>query len=75
MAGSFHIAPGSSFSIRQFHIHDFQITDVRLSHTINHLSFGEKIEFATTHPLDGVKVETEGIYVKKKIEKLCFISF
>lgn len=60
MAGSFHIAPGSSFSIRQFHIHDFQIADVKLSHTINHLSFGDKIEFAKTHPLDGVQVITEG---------------
>lgn len=60
MAGSFHIAPGSSFSIRQFHIHDFQIADVKLSHTINHLSFGDKIEFAKTHPLDGLKVVTEG---------------
>ncbi|XP_075159649.1 endoplasmic reticulum-Golgi intermediate compartment protein 3 [Haematobia irritans] len=60
MAGSFHIAPGSSFSIRQFHIHDFQIADVKLAHTINHLSFGDKIEFATTHPLDGFKVEPEG---------------
>lgn len=59
MAGSFHIAPGSSFSIRQFHIHDFQITDVKLSHSINHLSFGDKIEFAKTHPLDGVQVITE----------------
>lgn len=58
MAGSFHIAPGNSFSIRQFHIHDFQFTDVKLSHTINHLSFGDKIEFANTHPLDGLKVES-----------------
>ncbi|XP_005181179.2 endoplasmic reticulum-Golgi intermediate compartment protein 3 [Musca domestica] len=59
MAGSFHFAPGSSFSIRQFHIHDFQGTNVKLAHTINHLSFGDKIEFATTHPLDGFKVQPE----------------
>ncbi|XP_055856941.1 endoplasmic reticulum-Golgi intermediate compartment protein 3 [Episyrphus balteatus] len=59
MAGSFHIAPGNSFSIRQFHIHDFQLTDVKLTHTINHLSFGDKIEFANTHPLDGLKVESD----------------
>ncbi|KAH8242451.1 hypothetical protein KR032_006748 [Drosophila birchii] len=57
MAGSFHFAPGKSFSIRQFHIHDFQFSNVKLSHTINHLSFGEKIEFAKTHPLDGLRVE------------------
>uniref|UniRef100_A0A1A9ZS51 Endoplasmic reticulum-Golgi intermediate compartment protein 3 n=1 Tax=Glossina pallidipes TaxID=7398 RepID=A0A1A9ZS51_GLOPL len=60
MAGSFHIAPGSSFSLRQFHIHDFQFADVKLSHTINHLSFGDKIEFAKTHPLDGLEVISEG---------------
>ncbi|SPP75997.1 endoplasmic reticulum-Golgi intermediate compartment protein 3 [Drosophila guanche] len=57
MAGSFHFAPGKSFSIRQFHIHDFQFSNVKLSHTINHLSFGEKIEFAKTHPLDGLRVD------------------
>lgn len=62
MAGSFHFAPGKSFSIRQFHIHDFQFTNVKLSHTINHLSFGEKIEFAKTHPLDGLRVDVEGKY-------------
>ncbi|XP_067646483.1 endoplasmic reticulum-Golgi intermediate compartment protein 3 [Eurosta solidaginis] len=59
MAGSFHFAPGNSFSIRQFHIHDFQFTDVKLDHTINHLSFGDKIEFAKTHPLDGLRVESD----------------
>lgn len=77
MAGSFHIAPGSSFSIRQFHIHDFQIADVKLSHTINHLSFGDKIEFATTHPLDGFKVEPEGgkYYKKCQIFLIRYIAF
>lgn len=59
MAGSFHIAPGNSFSIRQFHIHDFQLTDVKLRHTINHLSFGDKIEFAKTHPLDGMTADND----------------
>lgn len=59
MAGSFHIAPGNSFSIKQFHIHDFQFSDVKLDHTINHLSFGDKIEFAKTHPLDGLHVESD----------------
>ncbi|XP_037933566.1 endoplasmic reticulum-Golgi intermediate compartment protein 3 [Teleopsis dalmanni] len=59
MAGSFHIAPGNSFSIRQFHIHEFQNPDVKLDHTINHLSFGDKIEFAKTHPLDGLRSQTD----------------
>ncbi|XP_004522348.1 endoplasmic reticulum-Golgi intermediate compartment protein 3 [Ceratitis capitata] len=59
MAGSFHIAPGNSFSIRQFHIHDFQFSEVKLDHTINHLSFGDKIDFAKTHPLDGLHTESD----------------
>lgn len=75
MAGSFHIAPGSSFSIRQFHIHDFQIADVKLSHTINHLSFGDKIEFATTHPLDGFKVEPEGGKYYKKMPDFSYTIY
>ncbi|KAL5292205.1 ERGIC3 family protein [Megaselia abdita] len=57
MSGSFHIAPGASFSINQFHIHDFQVSDFKLTHTINHLSFGQKIDFANTHPLDGMVEE------------------
>lgn len=57
MSGSFHIAPGASFSINQFHIHDFQVSDFKLTHRINHLSFGEKIDFANTHPLDGMLEE------------------
>lgn len=57
MSGSFHIAPGASFSINQFHIHDFQVSDFKLTHRINHLSFGQKIDFANTHPLDGMLEE------------------
>lgn len=57
MAGNFHIAPGASFSIDHYHFHDFHIAEFKLTHTINHLSFGEKIEFANTHPLDGMHVE------------------
>lgn len=71
MAGSFHFAPGKSFSIRQFHIHDFQFTNVKLSHTINHLSFGEKIEFAKTHPLDGLRVDVEGEY---KVQTIVWLN-
>ncbi|XP_055376941.1 endoplasmic reticulum-Golgi intermediate compartment protein 3 isoform X2 [Condylostylus longicornis] len=60
MSGSFHIAPGASFSISQFHVHDFRYTDIKLAHTINHLSFGEKLgEFANTHPLDGLEVNSK----------------
>lgn len=59
MGGSFHIAPGQSFSINHVHIHDVQpytSTSFNTSHTINHLSFGERINFANTHPLDELKV-------------------
>ena len=59
MSGSFHIAPGASFSISQYHIHDFQHSNFKLTHTINHLSFGEKLEIANTHPLDGLHVDAK----------------
>lgn len=56
MSGSFHFAPGKSFSINHIHVHDvqpFSSTSFNTSHTINHLSFGEKIDYGTTHTLDG----------------------
>uniref|UniRef100_T1H755 Endoplasmic reticulum-Golgi intermediate compartment protein 3 n=1 Tax=Megaselia scalaris TaxID=36166 RepID=T1H755_MEGSC len=51
MPGSFHV-PGASFLISQFHIHNFQVSDFKLMHRINHLFFGEKIDFAKTNPMD-----------------------
>lgn len=56
MSGSFHLAPGKSFSINHIHVHDvqpFSSSTFNTSHVINHLSFGEKINYASTHPLDG----------------------
>lgn len=61
MGGSFHIAPGESFSLNNFHIHDvnpFESTAFNLTHFIKHLSFGEKITHirTSTHPLDDNEV-------------------
>lgn len=59
MGGNFHIAPGKSFSINHVHVHDvhpYSSQSFNLSHNINHLSFGQRIDFANTHPLDDMKV-------------------
>lgn len=59
MGGSFHIAPGKSFSLNHIHIHDvhpYSSQTFNTSHTITHLSFGERIHFANTHPLDNTHV-------------------
>lgn len=61
MGGSFHVAPGKSFSLNHIHIHDvhpYSSSSFNLSHTVRHLSFGERINFANTHPLDGMEVTT-----------------
>lgn len=67
MGGSFHIAPGKSFSLNHIHIHDvhpYSSTTFNTSHTIAHLSFGERIHFANTHPLDNTNVYAkEGKYL------------
>lgn len=55
MGGSFHIAPGKSFSINHIHVHDvqpFSSSKFNTSHRIDLLSFGEQFNFANTHPLD-----------------------
>lgn len=59
MGGSFHVAPGKSFSLNHIHIHDvhpYSSSSFNLSHIVRHLSFGERINFANTHPLDGMEV-------------------
>lgn len=61
MGGSFHIAPGKSFSLNHIHIHDvhpYSSSSFNLSHVVRHLSFGERINFANTHPLDGMEVSS-----------------
>lgn len=62
MGGSFHIAPGKSFSINHIHVHDvhpYSSSSFNTSHTINHLSFGDPMTYAKTHPLDEIEVETK----------------
>lgn len=59
MGGSFHIAPGRSFSINHIHVHDvqpFASTRFNTSHRINKLTFGEEFGFGHTNPLDYLEV-------------------
>ncbi|XP_058461654.1 endoplasmic reticulum-Golgi intermediate compartment protein 3 [Malaya genurostris] len=58
VGGSFHIAPGKSFSISHIHIHDvqpFSSSKFNTSHRINTLSFGEEFGFGQTNPLDSTE--------------------
>lgn len=62
MGGSFHLAPGKSFSLNHVHIHDvhpYMSSSFNTSHTVKHLSFGERINYANTHPLDETEVNTK----------------
>lgn len=55
VGGSFHIAPGKSFSISHIHVHDvqpFSSSRFNTSHRINTLSFGEEFGYGQTRPLD-----------------------
>ncbi|KAF8571470.1 hypothetical protein P879_02294 [Paragonimus westermani] len=56
VAGSFHIAPGSSFATNNVHVHNMQgLTDahVNMTHKISSLSFGPTYP-GQVNPLDGV---------------------
>ncbi|XP_049812251.1 endoplasmic reticulum-Golgi intermediate compartment protein 3 isoform X1 [Schistocerca nitens] len=60
VGGSFHIAPGQSFSINHVHVHDvqpFSSSNFNTSHRITHLSFGKNIP-GKTNPIDGTEVVT-----------------
>jgi len=55
VSGSFHIAPGKSFSVNHVHVHDVQpyaSDDFDVSHRIAQLGFGPPIE-GKANPLDG----------------------
>jgi len=57
VGGSFHVAPGKSFSINHIHVHDvqpFASSDFNLTHTVRHLSFGRNV-VGRTDPMDGVQ--------------------
>lgn len=64
VGGSFHVAPGKSFSLNSVHIHDvqpFSSTDFNTTHRIRHLSFGRQLEggLDSNNPLDGVETIAE----------------
>merc|ERR1712008_321967 len=57
VGGSFHIAPGKSFSLNHIHVHDvqpFSTSDFNVTHTVRHLSFGRNVP-GKTDPMDGTK--------------------
>jgi len=57
VSGSFHIAPGKSFSINHVHVHDVQpysSNQFNMTHIIRSLSFGESIP-GKTNPMDNVE--------------------
>lgn len=59
MGGSFHIAPGKSFSVNHIHVHDvqpFSSSRFNTSHRINKLTFGGEFGFGHTNPLDNLEV-------------------
>ncbi|KAJ8683549.1 hypothetical protein QAD02_019341 [Eretmocerus hayati] len=63
VGGSFHIAPGDSFSINHLHVHDVQpysSSQFNLTHKIRHLSFGINIPGKTNPIDDSTTVATEG---------------
>ncbi|RZF38527.1 hypothetical protein LSTR_LSTR006122 [Laodelphax striatellus] len=60
VGGSFHVAPGQSFTINHVHVHDvqpFSSSSFNTSHKIRHLSFGENKIVGKINPLD----DTESI--------------
>lgn len=63
VSGSFHIAPGESFTISHMHVHDvqpFSSGEFNTTHKIKKLSFGESMDRQTHNPLK----DTEGIAIE-----------
>ncbi|XP_041976011.1 endoplasmic reticulum-Golgi intermediate compartment protein 3 isoform X2 [Aricia agestis] len=57
VGGSFHLAPGKSYTSNHVHVHDvqpFSSSVFNTTHIIKHLSFGTDIKSGNTAPLDGV---------------------
>lgn len=62
MGGSFHVAPGRSFSVNHIHVHDvqpFSSSKFNTSHQINKLTFGDEFGFGHTNPLDRLEVTSK----------------
>lgn len=56
VSGSFHVAPGKSFTLNHVHVHDVQpysSSQFNMTHKINSLTFGENIP-GKTNPIDGM---------------------
>ncbi|XP_025160500.1 endoplasmic reticulum-Golgi intermediate compartment protein 3 isoform X2 [Harpegnathos saltator] len=63
VGGSFHIAPGDSYSVNHVHVHDVQpynSNHFNMTHKIRHLSFGLNIPGKTNPMDDTTTVATEG---------------
>lgn len=64
VAGNFHISPGKSYELGHMHVHDMAAfgTGVKynLTHTINHLSFGENYP-GQIFPLDKLYVYADAV--------------
>jgi len=62
VTGSWHVAPGKSFTLNHVHVHDvqpFSSSQFNMTHIIKTLSFGEEIA-GKTNPIDGMEgVATE----------------
>ncbi|KOB76891.1 Ptx1 protein [Operophtera brumata] len=57
VGGSFHIAPGKSFTVNHIHVHDVQpysSSVFNTTHIIKHLSFGSAVGSVSTAPLNGI---------------------
>lgn len=69
VSGSFHVAPGKSFSINHVHVHDvqpFSSTEFNTTHRIRHLSFGASIDSGTHNPMKNtVGLAEEGRFCNK----------
>ncbi|KAK2584459.1 hypothetical protein KPH14_006835 [Odynerus spinipes] len=70
VGGSFHIAPGDSFSFNHVHVHDVQpytSSQFNMTHKIRHLSFGLNIPGKTNPMDDTLVVAKEGMLLFLKI--------
>lgn len=62
VSGSFHVAPGKSFSINHVHVHDvqpFASTVFNTTHKIRHLSFGSSLDSDSHNPLGNTMVYSQ----------------
>lgn len=62
IAGNFHFAPGKSFDVQNYHLHDIRFLDglhLDFAHKIHHLSFGEH-HAQIINPLDGTEKHSSG---------------